>query len=334
VFSAGVRQLQKLWEATMSRFTARFYSHLVPVLVLVSLCVFPDSPVAKQEESSISVSAIQSRTASGDADAQFRLAVFLLRNSHPTDYASILSLARASASQGYAPAQCLLGYLYQEGFGVSRDYAKAAENYRAAALQGYTTAEDNLANLYQTGLGVQKNLGAAFQWYRSAAEHRDPAGERNLGAFYYRGFGTPRDYGEAARWFRAAADKGDAQAQHNLGFLYYKGLGLPVDYTMAAYWEDLAAQQGEPNAEADLGFYYENGKGVALDYVAAYIWYKRAITAGVKAAGEHCRSLDHLLTPKQLGQANSILAGDSYRRAGRQPFPHDGTDGLIVGQNH
>jgi uncharacterized protein len=320
----------------VSRYTPRLCLCMAAAILVVSLRVNFDSSAAPlcQEEGSVLPSAIQSRAASGDAHAQFQLALDFLQNSHPTDYASVLSLVLAAASQAYAPAQCLLGYLYQEGLGVPRDYAKAADNYRAAALQGYTTAENNLANLYQAGLGVPKNPGAAFAWYRSSAEHGDAVGERNLGALYYRGLGTHRDLREAAKWFRAAADQGDPQAEHDLGFLCYKGLGVPADYTMAAHWEDLAARQDEPNAQADLGFLYENGKGVALDYVAAYVWYTRALGAGVKLAEQRRRSLDHLLTPKQIEQANSVLAADSSRPARRQPFPAATADTFVVVQNH
>jgi TPR repeat protein len=335
VLSAGVREFAEVWEATVSKYAPRLCSCLAAAILVVFLRVDSDCSGAplRQEEGSILPSAIQSRAASGDADAQFQLALYLLQNSHPTDYASILTLVRASTSQGYAPAQCLLGYLYQEGLGVPRDYAKAAENYRAAALQGYTTAENNLANLYQAGLGVSRNLATAFTWYRSSAQHGDAVGERNLGALYYRGLGTHRDFREAAKWFHAAADQGDPQAEHDLGFLYCKGLGVPLDYTMAAHWEDLAARQGEPNAEADLGFLYENGNGVVLDYVAAYIWYTRARASGVKLAEQRCRSLDHLLTPKQIEQANSVLAADSSRPARRQPFPPASADAFVVVQN-
>jgi uncharacterized protein len=331
-----VRQFLAIWEATVFRFTPRLCSFLASAFLLLSLWVGQDSFAVAfgQEKGAGSPSKMQTRAASGDADAQFRLALFLLHNPGPKDYASIVTLLRASISQGYAPAQCLLGYLYQGGLGVPRDYAKAAANYRAAALQGYTTAENNLANLYQAGLGVPKNLRAAFQWYQSAAQHGDAAGERNLGALYYRGLGAHRDFLQAAKWFRAAADQGDAEAEHDLGFLYYKGLGVPVDYSAAAHWEDLAARQGEPNAEADLGFLYENGKGVTLDYVAAYIWYTRARAAGVRLAERRCRSLDHLLTPKQIEQANSVLAADSSGSARRPPFPSPTADAFIVGQNH
>jgi TPR repeat protein len=336
VLSVGVREFAEVWEATVSRYTPRLCSCLAAAILVVFLRVDWDCSAAplRQEEGSVLPSAIQSRAASGDADAQFQLALYLLQNSHPTDHASILTLVRASASQAYAPAQCLLGYLYQEGLGVPRDYAKAAENYRAAALQGYTTAENNLANLYQAGLGVPRSLGTAFAWYHSSAEHGDAVGERNLGALYYRGLGTHRDFREAIKWFRAAADHGDPQAEHDLGFLYYKGLGVPLDYTMAAHWEDLAARQGEPNAEADLGFLYESGEGVALDYVAAYVWYARARASGVKLADQRCRSLDHLLTAKQLQQANSVLAADSSRPKQRQPFPPASADAFVVVQNH
>jgi len=46
-----------------------------------------------------------------------------------------------AADQGYAVAQNNLGWLYQNGWGVSKDYAQAMMWYRKAALQGNGKAE-------------------------------------------------------------------------------------------------------------------------------------------------------------------------------------------------
>src|SRR5580700_881293 len=128
---------------------------------------------------------LQARATSGDPAAQFQLAFHLFQTGRPPNYPLILNLLRSSTAQHYAPAQCMLGYLYENALGLPRDYTKAAENYRAAALQGHLTAQNNLANLYYTGHGVHKDLGAAFEWYRSAAEHGDTNAERNFGYLYF-----------------------------------------------------------------------------------------------------------------------------------------------------
>jgi TPR repeat protein len=260
------------------RFVSR--SHLFSfsyVLLFIVLSPFTYSavPPGQQEDNSASLAELEARAASGDAAAQFQLAFHLFQAGNPPNYSAILAWLRSSTAQHYAPAQCTLGYLYEKGLGLPRDYAKAAENYHAAALQGDSIAQNNLGYLFYTGHGVHKDLDAAFEWYRAAAEQGDPTGEGNLGYLYYLGQGTGRDYDEAANWFRPAA------------------------------------QQGNPYAQAALGLLYEKGQGVPLDYVSAYIWYSRAISAGLKASGERRKSLTHLLTPKQLDQANTLLKAEA-----------------------
>ena len=77
---------------------------------------------------------------------------------------------RKSAEQGYARAQCNLGYYYQFGKGIlASDDAKAVEWYRKAADQGYACAQYYLGESYKNGWGVEKDKSKALEWYRKAA---------------------------------------------------------------------------------------------------------------------------------------------------------------------
>jgi len=303
------------------------YSFLARLLFVAAVCVTVQSEYAwpQSEWSNTAVSSkLQSQADQGDAVAQYNLALTYLRSSltkgstnratnGPTDedYQSALKWLGASAAQGNAGAEFLLGYLYEHGKGVSRDYGKAAENYRAAALQGHSTAENNLGSLYQHGQGVPKDMSEAFEWYRASAQHGNSVGQCNLATLYYRGAGVPRDYKEAARWFRAAADSGSAEAQNSLAVLYYKGLGVELDYREAARWLRRAAEQGLPGAETNLAYLYEQGSGVPLNYVAAYTWYSRALAAGDASGAERRKQVSHLMTRKQVDEASSLLAAFS-----------------------
>jgi len=301
----------------------RSYSFLVRLLLLAAVYVTVQSEYAwPQTEGSAtaSFSKLQSQAEQGDAVAQYNLAISYLRgnsNNGTThgsangpsneDYQSAVKWLRASAAQGHAGAEFVLGYLYEHGQGVTRDYAKAAENYRAAALRGHSAAENNLGSLYQHGQGVPKDMRQAFEWYRASAQHGNQVGQCNVATLYYLGSGIPRDYKEAARWFRAAADSGSAEAQNSLAVLYYKGLGVELDYGEAARWLRRAAEQGLPGAETNLAYLYEQGSGVPLNYVAAYTWYSRAIAAGDGSGAERRRQISHLMTRKQADEASSLL---------------------------
>ena len=62
-----------------------------------------------------------------------------------------------AAKQGYARAQCNLGWMYEFGTGVERSYEKAAEWYLKAAEQGFARAQYNLGVMYLNGTGVERS---------------------------------------------------------------------------------------------------------------------------------------------------------------------------------
>ena len=63
-----------------------------------------------------------------------------------------------------------------------------------------------------------------------------------------------------------------------------------------------------PSAETNLAYLYEQGKGLPLDYVTAYIWYSRALAAGDAAGADRRKQLSHVMTRKQIDEANSFLS--------------------------
>lgn len=245
----------------------------------------------------------------GDAVTQYKLAFSLLFDTHSTpDYVSAIRWLRSSASQHFAPAEFLLGYIYECGRGVPLDYSKAAENYLAAALHGDAGAENNLGGLYQYGRGFPKDINLAFKWYSAAAQHGNATGQYNLGTFYHLGYATPPDMVRAAGWFRASAEQGFARAQAELAVFYFRGTGVPIDYAQAAHWALLAAEQGLPHAAMNYAYLCEHGMGVPRDSLTAYIWYSRANAAGDKTAASHAKAVAHNLSRAQLDQAKSQLA--------------------------
>lgn len=56
------------------------------------------------------------------------------------------------------------------GNGVEKNKTEAIKWYRQAAEQGYAIAQCNLGYCYNYGIGVEKNTTEAVKWYRKAAE--------------------------------------------------------------------------------------------------------------------------------------------------------------------
>ena len=65
-----------------------------------------------------------------------------------------LPAVRASAENGDAQAQYVLGSRYRFGHGVSQDLTLAVQWYRKSADQGYAPAQSDLGVMYANGCGV------------------------------------------------------------------------------------------------------------------------------------------------------------------------------------
>jgi hypothetical protein len=87
---------------------------------------------------------------------------------------------RQAAEYHYAPAEALLGYMFQFGQGVPQNYPEALFWYSKAADQGFAPAQKNLGLFYEMGLGVTKDILQASEWYRKAAEQGNIDAQNHL----------------------------------------------------------------------------------------------------------------------------------------------------------
>ena len=221
----------------------------------------------------------------GDSKAQCNLG-YMYDNGYGVDqdYSEALKWYQKSVEQGNSRAQNNLGSMYQNGLGVSQDYSEAVNLYRKAADQGYDVAQNNLGWMYENGYGVKQDYIEAVKWYRKAADQGYAWAQNNLGAMYQNGFGIKQDDSEAAKWYRLAAEQGIAMAQNNLGDMYYGGHGITQDYSEAVKWYQKAAEQGYDEAQTMLGYMYQEGYGVTKDYSEAVKWYQKAAEQGYPPA--------------------------------------------------
>jgi len=125
------------------------------------------------------------------------------------DAARSLALARASAGEGSKYGQRMLGRLYYEGEGgVEKDYAAAVAQYRLAAAQGYDGAQCGLGYMYSNGYGVAQDDDEALRLYKLAAAQGYDQALFNVGLCYEDGCGVAADRAEAIRWYKRAAAAG------------------------------------------------------------------------------------------------------------------------------
>jgi TPR repeat protein len=65
----------------------------------------------------------------------------------------------------------MLGYLYENGFGVPQVYDAAADLYTQAAIAGNPFAQAMLGLMYDKGHGVPLDVVLAYKWMNLAAGH-------------------------------------------------------------------------------------------------------------------------------------------------------------------
>jgi len=87
------------------------------------------------------------------------------------DYVRAANELSPLALRGNAQAQTLLGFMYENGFGVPQAYDAAADLYQRAAVQGDPFAQSRLGLIYDKGHGVPQNAILSYKWLDLAAAH-------------------------------------------------------------------------------------------------------------------------------------------------------------------
>jgi TPR repeat protein len=156
------------------------------------------------------------------------------------DLTTAMDAIQYAAEQGYTRALWMLGHMYANGEGVSRDDQRAfeifagiatnhgQENPRGADAPFVADAVVMLGDYYRDGRGMSHpDLERARQWYLHAATFfGDDEAQFELAQMFYDGDLGEVDPVQAVRWARLAAENGNAAAQALLGHLLFEGEGV------------------------------------------------------------------------------------------------------------
>ena len=85
------------------------------------------------------------------------------------DYLRAARLLAPIARRGNPRAMTMLGYMYDNGFGVPQSYDAAIELYTGAAERGDPVAQHLLGLMYDKGHGVDRDDVLAYKWLSLAA---------------------------------------------------------------------------------------------------------------------------------------------------------------------
>jgi TPR repeat protein len=185
------------------------------------------------------------------------------------DHKAALAWYEKAAQQKFAEAYLRMGQIYGEGAGVEKDAAKAFELIQKAALEEHSEAQLLLKDLYTRGLGVEKDETKATYWEEKARGHRER--------------GETADKAWAER-HRSLAERGDAYAMWVIGDLHAQGNGVEKDMGLAFSWYLKSAEADYAPAYFAVGRCYQFGWGTPANAEKAVEWFKRAASAGNKAA--------------------------------------------------
>ncbi|MDP2194173.1 MAG: tetratricopeptide repeat protein [Alphaproteobacteria bacterium] len=208
---------------------------------------------------------------------------------------------RRSVEKDYHLAQCFLGLEYQKGKHVPQDDIMAYELYMQAAQSNLPMAIFCLAQCHEKGIYVPKNDILAFEHYLKAAQKGDPAAQFHVGLCCQNGIGCPSiDYGEAFKWFEMGANQFHPQACRYAALCLDRGPLKNQDRALMYYHQ--AAHLGDDEAKLELAHRFEFGLGIPINLGKAIGFLKK-------------NSTHHLQTALRLGRCYEKLGPDHYIKA-------------------
>jgi TPR repeat protein len=96
------------------------------------------------------------------------------------DFMTAMNEWKPLAERGGATSQFLVGWLYNEGKGVTKNYDTAIKWYLLAAEQGYAYAQTALGRMYEGGYGFSQNYIYAYMWFSVSASRWNKDAEHLL----------------------------------------------------------------------------------------------------------------------------------------------------------
>jgi uncharacterized protein len=237
-----------------------------------------------------------------EADAEARAHAFMALD--PPDWDAARAAFLEAAEGGSPTAMSHLGWMYEEGHGVTADGVAAAEWYARAARAGAHDFAMKLGWMYLRGDGVPRDREQAEFWFLHAVEAGHSPGRIAWASVLIAdalGGRDPERVFEARALLEAALDDGFVLAAYFLARLYIEGIGgHPVEDVPAARYTRIGADDGDARMQGWLAFMYYNGRGVNPDPVAAAMWANLA-AAGGDTLGEQLRQvLESELAPEEI----------------------------------
>ena len=158
------------------------------------------------------------QAASGNPQAQYDYACFLLKNKRctPAQQKEAILLLIESTEGGSQQAPATLGLCYSVGLGTPPNLRQARPFLQIASDRNHPRAQLLLAHMYAQGSGAPYNPAKAAEEIRYAAMQGSPLAAVLMFFCFYDGFGVVQNTDLALGWLQNAADFGSDEAKELL----------------------------------------------------------------------------------------------------------------------
>lgn len=153
------------------------------------------------------------------------------------------------------------------------DYEEVFPFYEGLAKNGNVEAQTLVGWLYQNGFGIAKNEEEASNWFKRASNNGSVEAEFNLGKMA----AGKRNYNEAFQYYLSSANRGYAPALFRLGWIYENGRALPVDIERAIFYYKKSADGGNVFGKKGLALLFLQGRAGRLRVVLGAFLFMQAI---------------------------------------------------------
>ena len=185
-------------------------------------------------------------------------------------------------------------------------YATALRSWLPLAEAGDPEAQANVGYMYEEGLGVSQQLDVAVGWYEKAAASGSMQANHNLGMSFAEGRGTPQSWVRALRYFEEAANDIPA-SRYMIGYTYFQGEGN-IQNRPRAFREFMdAALDGYADAQYMIAFMYLDGSGIPKQPIQAYVWASLAHNNDQIQAAELIDAAGNRISSGQAMRADGLI---------------------------
>ena len=185
-------------------------------------------------------------------------------------------------------------------------YATALRSWLPLAEAGDPEAQANVGYMYEEGLGVSQQLDVAVGWYEKAAASGSMQANHNLGMIFAEGRGAPQSWVRALRYFEEAANDIPA-SRYMIGYTYFQGEGN-IQNRPRAFREFMdAALDGYADAQYMIAFMYLDGSGIPKQPIQAYVWARLAHDNNQSQAAELVDAASNRISSGQAMRADGLI---------------------------